>query len=278
MASINTSKSSSPAGVQTRWFLALTLGLPLLIIFAKLVTLPGVSALAREISLNGISQEFASEIKYVLTIPIGALIVVFVRITLGLRLLGPFRPILIAVALQMTGIVTGLLFLAFTLLLITALRPVVLAQKLPYYARVAVLLSVVVVVAIGALLIGKWFNLIELLKIAHFPIVVLCLAAESFARTLSGEGTRPALWRAGITAITALVITQIAGAPGVSPFLTAYPELVIFEIGLIVIVAKYFGLRKFASINPMPPKLKKTNKARKSRKRKLRSQSRVKTT
>lgn len=256
-----------PASV-SRFFLAalgwgVFFGLPVLILTARELPLGSLSAAAAAFTLADLPPEVMSQIGYVLAIPLGAVVVVIARVSLGLRLMGPFRPILIAVALQMTGIVPGLLFLISTFILITLIRPLVKAQKLPYFARTAILMSIVALFSILVLLMGKWFDLAALMALAHFPVVVLCLAAEAFARTLSDEGVRSASWRGGLTAAVALLITVLISAPGVLPVLIAHPELVLVEIGLAALIGRHLAFRAFEKLNPAPARSKPKRRRRK---------------
>lgn len=239
---------------------SLVFGLPLLIVLARTLPLGTLSTGASAVTLADLPPEVVAQIGYVMAIPLGAVIVVIARVSLGLRLMGPFRPILIAVALQMTGIVTGLLFLFATFILIALIRPLVKAQKLPYFARTALLLSIVALFSILVLLTGKWLDLGALLALAHFPIVVLCLAAEAFARTLSGEGLRSAAWRGALTAATASLITLLLALPGVLPILIAHPELVLVMIGMAALIGKHFAFRALDHLNPKPVKPKTTGR------------------
>lgn len=233
---------------------ALVFGLPLAVLVARALPVPSLNALVSGLTLADLPPKVVAQVGFVLAIPLGAIIVVIARVTLGLRLMGPFRPILIAVALQMTGIVPGLLFLAAASILIATVRPLVRALKLPYFARTATTLSVVALFSISVLLVGKWFDLGTLMALAHFPIVVLCLAAEAFARTISGEGLHSAAWRGSLTAATALLITFIITTPGVLAVLIAHPELVLLEVGLAALIGRNFAYRALDHLNPKPVK------------------------
>ncbi|MCG8544416.1 MAG: hypothetical protein MJE12_09430 [Alphaproteobacteria bacterium] len=250
---------------------SLVFGLPAVIVMARALPMGQLSTAVSGLTLADLPPDVLAQIGYVMAIPLGAVVVVIARVSLGLRLMGPFRPILIAVALQMTGIVPGLLFLAATFLLITLVRPLVKAQKLPYFARTAVLLSIVALFTILVLLAGKWFDLAGLLALAHFPVVVLCLAAEAFARTLSGEGVRSAAWRGMLTGATALLIALLIAAPGVLPVLVAHPELVLMMIGLAALIGRHLAFRALDHLNPKPVH---ANAGRRRRKRAALSKSR----
>lgn len=236
-------------------------GLPLTVFFARVLPVPSLNALVSGLTLADLPPQVLAQVGFVLAIPLGAIVVVVARVTLGLRLMGPFRPILIAVALQMTGIMPGLLFLVAVSILIALVRPLVRAMKLPYFARTATTLSIVALFSISVLLVGKWFDIAALTALAHFPIVVLCLAAEAFARTISGEGLYSAAWRGMLTAATALLITLIITTPGVLPVLVRHPELVLLEVGIAALIGRYFAFRALDHLNPKPVKKKKKKTA-----------------
>jgi len=175
---------------------------------------------------------------------------VFFRLVLGIRLLGPFRSILIAVAFQITGILPGLLFLAMVIGIVVAVRPLIKAIRMPYFARVSVILSAVASIMIIALLSSAWLDIESLRRVAYFPIVVLCLTAEGFARTLSKEGLWSATWRGTMTAIVALLITLLSEINGFRNLFLYFPELLIMQIGCIVAIAEFFDLRLLRWLNP----------------------------
>ena len=78
------------------WLLGLLIGLPLALMIGKLSWLPTSEVLRQFVSLSGVPGEMSDRVSYVLFIPLGALVVVVVRLTLGIRVLGPFRSILLA--------------------------------------------------------------------------------------------------------------------------------------------------------------------------------------
>ena len=251
-----------------KWTVLLLFLLPLALIAFKHSGLPQADYLREVISLLGMPAEMQDRVGYVLFVPLAAVLVVFFRVTLGVRLLGPFRSILLALAFHITGIGLGLLFLAVVVGLIVCLRPVLKAISLPYFGRVSVVLSAVAVIIMLALVAGQWLKLDNLHQVAYFPIVVLCLTGDGFARTLSREGLRSALWRGAMTALVAVLITALWGIPGFVTVLIRFPELLILEVGLIIAISEFFGFRLFQTINPVPLEQldrKKNNKKKQAR-------------
>lgn len=220
----------------------------------KLSGLPLSDRVGENLSFEGLSHAMRSRMLHLLLTPLGALIVVFTRLTLGLRVLGPFRSVLLAIAFQVTGPAVGVAFFALVVAAVTLLRPSVKAMRLPYFGRSSVMLAAVAGTVILATLAGLALGVPEVERVAYFPVVVLTLSGEAFAKTLKREGPRSALWRAGSTAATALVITGIAAVPAVQTALVRFPELELAVLGGIVLVSEYLPLRLLQNLNPPPRK------------------------
>ena len=234
--------------------LALLFALPLVVVICKWSMLPTSGLFLRVFSLADIPNKMNSRVAYILFVPFGATLVVFFRIVLGIRLLGPFRSILIAIAFQITGILPGLVFLAMVVGVVVVIRPQIKAIRLPYFARVSVILSAVASIMILVLLSGAWLNIESLCRLAYFPIIALCLTGEGFARTLSKEGLKSAVWRGATTVLVAILITFFSQIDGLRSMFLYYPELLICQIGCIVVIAEFFDLRLLSFLNP--PKTK----------------------
>ncbi len=188
----------------------------------------------------------------VLLVPMAALIVVVVRLTFGIRMLGPFRPILIAIGLGGAGLWLGLgLFLGVTALMLV-LRPGLSRHGFPYFSRLMILLVAVVAVELLALVAGRVWEIDSLTRAVYFPMVVLCLASDGFARVLREEGRTSALWRGATTVVTAVVIHLVGTIDRLERWHTDYPELVFAYIGAIILVTRLLNLRLFEAYNPTP--------------------------
>ena len=233
-----------------KWGLALLILMPLLLVALKWDTMPTAEPLQRYVSLVGLPEQTHDRLIYVLFVPLGAILIVLCRLTLGIRVLGPFRSILLAVAFQFTGILTGLLFLAIVIGAVVAVRPLLKTMRLPYFGRVSVLLSLISVIIIATILIASSVENDLLRQVAHFPIVVLCLMGDAFARTLVKEGAVSALWRGTMTAAVAVLIAALAQLEWLRLLLLAYPELLVLQMGLVILVSEYLDLRLLQGLNP----------------------------
>jgi len=255
-------KNKNNAPAKRRWSVALLFLIPALLMIGKLSALPTSSFLWQWCSFAHLQSLAAHRLQYVLFVPIGAVEVVFFRQTLGFRLLGPFRSILIAVAFQITGILAGLVFLVMIIGVIVAIRPGLKKLRLPYFARISIMLSAVSLIMILVILGCEWMGLRMVEQVAYFPIVVICLTAEGFSRTVFKEGWGSALWRGGMTALVAVLITLVSEIPQVSNLLLEYPEVLLTQVGLIILIAEFLDWRLFEKLNPARKKRKRAKAAK----------------
>ena len=243
---------------RTRWgsehwaFLALTLIPAAAIALARIHGLPSAAFLDRHLSLVATPAGLQRTVRDILFVPIGALVVVFVRLSLGIRLLGPFRSILLAFAFLTTGIALGLVFLTLTVLILVLIRPALRVLRLPYFGRVSVMISAVALVMVIGTMSSGWLSAPSLRNVAHFPIVVLVLVGEKVAVTIKREGPRLGIWRAVTTAAVGVLVTGLASVPGLSGLLLAHPELMLVEIAAIDVVSTVCGWRALDFLNPRP--------------------------
>jgi hypothetical protein len=242
--------SDQPASTpQSGLLLALLLGVPVAVCFAKLPVFPGAEIVAQSVSVADLPvhlRRIASEIVFV---PLGALVVVAGRVTIGLRVLGLFRPILLAFAFDLIGIPLGLGMLLPVLLLVLLLHPLVATGH--SYGRTAVLLSLVAVLLLVPLVVGTRCGLLWLQQLAHFPLIALCLTCESFAKSVARDGVPEALWRAINTMLAAVVITYLAQLAAAFELFLRFPELLLAQAGCVLLIKDRLDLRLCEGINPM---------------------------
>ncbi len=238
------------ASAYLRWLLVLLFLLPAVMILIKTPGLPTADFLREHASLAEFPDRLQHKLGHILFVPLGALLVVFARLTLGLRVLGPFRSILLAVSFQVTGLVLGLLFLVTTIVAVVGIRHALRQFRLPYFGRITVMLSAVAGLMTVGVMASEWFEWQLLQTLAYFPIVVLCLVADAFARTMNKEGMRSAVWRGTVTVLIAVALAGLAGIPLMAELMIRYPELLMVQIGGILIVSRYCSWKLLEPWNP----------------------------
>jgi 7 transmembrane helices usually fused to an inactive transglutaminase len=231
------------------WLLAILVVAPLVLMTGKLPGLATAELLGHFLSLADLPTEARKLVSTILFVPVGAMVVVLFHFTLGLKVLGLFRPILIAIAFSTIGVTLGVACLFVVLSAIALVRP--LLKGAPYYARVPILLSLVAALLLAPLIVGNWWHLTWLEEVAYFPVIALCLTCESFAKVLDKHGVHEAAWQTAMTVVAAFAISAITSAPGFMDFMFRFPELLVLEAGGILLIARHLAFRLFASRNPL---------------------------
>ncbi len=237
------------------WLLGLLAAVPIATMVLRITALPGVAipgafdglrtignALNQTFSLSAVPFGQREHVLYLLFLPTCALLVALTRLTLGIRVLG-FRSILIAVGFHQSGIVPSLVLITVSVATIVLVRPWLRQIRLPYYARVSVILCIVAVTMVAALLLAPWLRLDVMWKVAYFPVIVLGMLAEGIAHTLDRDNMFTASWRAATTIVLAFLIALICSIPALRSTLLQFPELVLTQIVAILMVAEYLDLR-----------------------------------
>ncbi len=231
-----------------RWLVVVLVMIPAVLIAGKSPALPTSRFLTSWFSLADMPVSMHKHIEYVLFVPISAIIVAFARLTLGLPVLSLFRPILVAVAFRMMGIPAGLLLLAMVLGTVLAISP--LLKGAHYYARVPIQLSIVAAFLIAPLITWKIWPEQWLRHLTYFPLISLALICEAFTKTLDEKGLAEAAWPTVNTVAVGTAITLLARIPGALHGLVRFPELLLAQAGVVLLISEHLRFEWLKDKNP----------------------------
>ncbi len=144
--------------------------------------------------------------KTIMLIPIGALIVVFLRVIIGLKTSGTFMPVLIAVAFVQTQLIPGIV--GFLLIVGTGLiiRSYLSKLNLLLVARIsAVIITVILIISVFTVVAFK-IGLTEGLTITFFPMIILSWTIERMSILWEEEGAKEVFTQGGGSLFTAVLI------------------------------------------------------------------------
>jgi hypothetical protein len=158
-------------------------------------------------SIHSLPLEEQALFKGLLLIPIGVLMVVFLRVIVGIKTSGTFMPVLIAVAFIQTSLVTGLI--GFLLIVGTGLviRSYLSRLNLLLVARIsAIIIMVISMIGIFSAFAFK-LGLTDGMKITFFPMIILSWTIERMSILWEEEGPKrcsaraaaPCWWRSSPT-------------------------------------------------------------------------------
>ncbi len=184
-----------------------------------------------------------SLLKIVLLMPLGAMIVALFRNVIGVQTFGVFLPALIAVACRETGLGWGLLAYVIVMCVVSLVHFPLEKWGILYTPKLVIMLIAVVILFIVVAYVAIELKIVALAYLALFPMIVLTISAERFARTISEEGFSTAL---SLTVQT-LIVTSFAyfamNSDSMEAFFLAFPELFFALIGINLLLGQWVGLR-----------------------------------
>ncbi|MCX7090183.1 MAG: inactive transglutaminase family protein [Legionellales bacterium] len=183
--------------------------------------------------------------KILLTLPIGAFIILILRNFIGLKTFGTFMPVLIALAFRETHVILGVSL--FTLLVSLGLMARFYLEKLRLLLvpRLAAILTVVVLLMLTLSIVSQNLGLEAGLSAALFPMVILTMTIERMCISWDERGASDAL-KSGSGSMIAAVIAYFAMSYQPLQYLIfAFPELLLILLALNLWFGQYRGYRLF---------------------------------
>ncbi|MGR5061742.1 inactive transglutaminase family protein [Photobacterium sp. DNB22_13_2] len=194
-------------------------------------------------SIHSLPVEEQAMFKTIMLVPIGALIVVFLRIIVGLKTSGTFMPVLIAVAFVQTQLVTGIL--GFLLIVGTGLviRSYLSKLNLLLVARIsAVIITVIMIISVFTVVAFK-IGLVEGLTITFFPMIILSWTIERMSILWEEEGAKEVLVQGGGSLLTAVFVYLAMTNPLIRHLTFNFIGIQLLILALILMLGNYTGYR-----------------------------------
>lgn len=201
----------------------------------ELLTLPATQmALSSEENLWGLS-----ETHLLFALPLGAMIVVFVRTILGWKTFGLFTPMLLAMAFLQSGPVLGPAISIGAILVGMLCAPLLKWLQLSRVAFLGVLIGIVVT-CLGAVAQQTGESLIA----SAFPVVVTALIVERWWTSWETQGPKQSVKETSLTLVVAIAIQLVIASPFLVQLGTNQPlGLSIGSSIIMVLLGRYRGLR-----------------------------------
>ena len=181
-----------------------------------------------------------------LLLPVIAALIAAARHLVGIRGFGIFLPAALAVTFVATGPVVGIGMFLVIVAVSTSTRITLrkIKVKLQYLPRMALILLFVVMGVMGVLFAAPIFDRPDLADVSIFPVLILVLLAEDFARVQLGKSAKTAVSLTTETLILALVSYVFLTSPRVQQFALLNPEILILLVAVFnFFMGKYVGLR-----------------------------------
>jgi len=188
----------------------------------------------------GVSQNL---LKIILMIPIGALVTVIFRNVIGLETFGTFLPALIASAARDTGLLWGSVGFVMVIVLTALIRRSMDWLQLLHSPKMAILLTVVVMIILGATVVSTNLGLNQLAHLSLFPIAILAITAERFSIFEAEHGLLKAFKVTAATLVVVAAAYTVMESQFLQSMFLAFPELLFVLIALNLWLGRWIGMR-----------------------------------
>lgn len=176
-------------------------------------------------------------------LPVGALLVVFIRNVLGVKTFGTFMPILIALAFRETNLLWGLILFTLIVSLGLGIRLYFERLKLLVVPRLAAVLIVVVVIMAALSVLTHRLGLEKGLSVALFPMVIMTMTIERMSIIWEELGPMEALQQGLGSLLVAALAYLVMNLETVQHLVFVFPELTLVMLAASLMLGRYSGYR-----------------------------------
>lgn len=200
--------------------------------------------------------EEQSMFKLLLLLPLGAAVVVFMRIIIGVRTAGTFMPVLISVAFLQTSLLPGLVSFVTIVAMGLALRSYLSRLNLLLVARIATLIVLVIFLISVLSIVGYQLGYSTGMTITFFPMIIIAWTIERMSILWEEEGAREVLIQGGGSLGVAILSFLLMQWSLVQHLSFNFPELNLVLLALILAMGQYTGyklteLRRFRAMDDL---------------------------
>jgi hypothetical protein len=208
-----------------------------------------------DFSIYTLPAESQKAFKTILLVPIGALVIVMLRILVGIRTSGTFMPILIALAFMQTTLIPGLLMFLAIVSVGLLIRFLLTSLNLLLVARIsAVVIVVIFLMAIFSILSVK-LGLNSVMTITFFPMIILAWTIERMSILWEEEGGKEVLIQGGGSLLMASIAYLLMSNALMRHLSFNFPELLLVVLALLLLIGQYSGYR-LTEVHRFSPLLK----------------------
>lgn len=181
--------------------------------------------------------------KLLLLVPLGALVVVIMRVIVGLKTSGTFMPILLSMAFMQTQLLPGILMFVLVVSMGLIVRSYLSHLNLLLVARISAVVIVVVAIMAFVAIMAQKLELEYAASITFFPMVILAWTIERMSIVWEEDGPKEVLLQGGGSLIVS-VLAFFAMTNETFSFITFnFPESLLAVLGIIILLGRYSGYR-----------------------------------
>lgn len=189
--------------------------------------------------------------RLLLLLPLGAFVVAFMRMLIGIRTSGTFMPVLIAVAFVQTALIPGLVAFVAIVAIGLLMRGYLSSLNLLLVSRISALIILVIFITAGLSVFGYQMGFNTGMTVTFFPMVIIAWTIERMSILWEEEGVREVLIQGTGSLFVAVCAYLLMSIPLSGHLTFNFPELHLVILGLILLMGQYTGyklteLRRFS--------------------------------
>lgn len=181
--------------------------------------------------------------RVLITLPLGAIVVVFMRNIVGLQAFGTFMPILIALAFRDTNLLLGIVLFTIIVSLGLFLRFYLERLKLLMVPRLSAVLIIVIMLMVCISIISQKLGIHKALSVALFPMVIISMTIERMSIMWEERGAFEAIRNGVGSIIVASLGYVVMQNKALEHLMFVFPELLFVLLGIVILVGRYTGYR-----------------------------------
>ncbi|MFB3107267.1 MAG: 7TM domain-containing protein, partial [Pseudomonadales bacterium] len=181
--------------------------------------------------------------KLIMLLPVGALVVVFMRLVVGVRTSGTFMPVLIALAFLQTELLPGVAIFVLVVAIGLLIRFYLSELNLLLVARIATLVILVIGIITLFSVVSYRLGLMGGLTISFFPMIILAWTIERMSIIWEEEGPKEVLIQGGGSLLVAVLAFLLMDLNIVRHLAFNFPELHLCVLAMVLLLGRYTGYR-----------------------------------
>ncbi len=205
---------------------------------------PPMKAFWRAVSFASLPPAEQHLVRFVLVLPLGALVVSFFRVGIGTKTFGVFTPALLGLIFRDTrALPWGLGIFAGTVVVGWTFRKVLDRYSLLMVPRTAILLTMVCLFLLGTVILTARAGVQITGYVALFPLVILTHMVERFWTVETEDGTAAAVKTLFGTVFVAVAVALLVGPEAVARWFFRFPETLAVVVAALLMLGRYTGYR-----------------------------------
>ncbi len=198
---------------------------------------------AMEFSLFNLPVQTQNVYRTLLMIPIGCVLMVLFRNVIGIKCIGTFMPILIALAFRETELLWGIFLFSLIIGLGLLLRFYLEYLHLLLVPRLGAVLIIVILLMLLMSLVSHKLGIEGGLSIALFPMVIMAMTIERMSLIWEEQGPGEALLQGVGTLFLAACGYLLMNNEFLQHLFFVFPELLLVLLAFTLLLGRYTGYR-----------------------------------